>query len=204
MTEQQYSVVEIFTSVQGEGIFIGCTATFIRLSGCNLACSWCDTDHSKSEPLWIKQIVARCDVGMVVITGGEPGMYDLQPLLQALKEAGKFVTIETNGTYPIRERYKDLVNWVTCSPKPDAKYQIDKGCIPDELKYVVDDTFNLAVIPAEYLNPMNREWAVLIWLQPEGSTMVESAQKALGLALSEGKTGRIRVGIQMHKCLKFE
>lgn len=200
----KYPIVEIFTSVQGEGLFIGCATAFIRFSGCNLQCHFCDTDHTVKEELTVEEIVDKCNVAMVTITGGEPGLHNLAPLLEALAAEGKFVTIETNGTYPMRAQYGNLLNWVTCSPKADAGYQIVEGCIPDELKYVVDENFNLEVIPKEYLEPSNREWAVLIWLQPEGSTMIESAKRALQMVLNEGKLGRIRLGIQAHKCLQFE
>lgn len=199
-----YKVVEIFDSVQGEGVFMGCPATFIRLAACNLSCSWCDTNFEHFDEMEIKDIVAQATHPFVVITGGEPTIHDLQPLLVELKKQAKFIAIETNGTNPVRVVYKNLIDWVTCSPKPDNKYVIDEGCIPDELKYVVDDVFHISRIPWKYMDPNCSEWAVPIWLQPEGSNMQESAQKAFSIVTQDVKTGRLRLGIQMHKLLNLQ
>ncbi|WDU83038.1 7-carboxy-7-deazaguanine synthase QueE [Caloramator sp. Dgby_cultured_2] len=84
-----YRVNEIFHSVQGEGSYLGCPATFVRLSGCNLNCPWCDTDHSEKEFLTAKEIADRVEYEKVIITGGEPTIYDLEPLLLELKKEEK-------------------------------------------------------------------------------------------------------------------
>ena len=95
----RYPVIEVFASVQGEGTFSGLGADFIRLAGCNLRCSWCDTAHSydvtAATMLDVEEILAKWqfDQPIVVITGGEPTLYDLGPLVQALKARGNFVTL---------------------------------------------------------------------------------------------------------------
>jgi len=132
--EKQYPVVEIFHSIQGEGVHVGIPATFIRLAGCNLRCEWCDTkiswDDSNANTTSASDIEAAIQQNTVIITGGEPCLHDLNPLLMKIKEdatLGRKVFIETNGTYPINK--KDGVDWVTCSPKPKNNYMME--CVPD-------------------------------------------------------------------------
>ncbi len=101
-------VSEIFHSLQGEGELIGVPSVFIRLSGCNLRCSWCDTPFASWEPegenLSIEQILERVSahpVRHVVLTGGEPMIAaDIHGLASALKQLGHHITIETAGTVP--------------------------------------------------------------------------------------------------------
>jgi 7-cyano-7-deazaguanosine (preQ0) biosynthesis protein QueE len=124
----RYPIVEIFSSVQGEGTYSGVPVTFIRTGGCNLQCPWCDSKYSwesghKRSALTTEEIVEAVkkaekgvNVAMVVITGGEPSIHNLQALVDDLHRMGKYVAIETNGTNPIPEEWK--IDWVTCSPKP--------------------------------------------------------------------------------------
>lgn len=98
-----YEVTEIFTSIQGEGLRIGRPSTFVRLSRCNLSCSWCDTTYSWKAGEMVapavmppEHIAAEVHAPDVVITGGEPMLQPLGPLLDHLE--GRFVTVETNGT----------------------------------------------------------------------------------------------------------
>lgn len=96
-------IAEIFTSIQGEGIWTGVPSTFVRISGCNMRCRWCDTPYASWEPegdFWeIDQIVERVDADHAVLTGGEPMLFDpLEDLAQCLKNKGKTITIETAGT----------------------------------------------------------------------------------------------------------
>lgn len=107
---------EIFYSLQGEGFHTGTPALFIRFSGCNLKCSFCDTKHEEGEWMSDEDIVAKakeCPAKMVVLTGGEPSLWIDEAFVENLHQAGKYVCIETNGTHPI----PDSVDWITCSPK---------------------------------------------------------------------------------------
>jgi len=107
---------EIFYSLQGEGFHTGTPALFIRFSGCNLKCSFCDTKHEEGEWMSDEDIVAKakeCPAKMVVLTGGEPSLWIDEAFVEKLHQAGKYVCIETNGTHPI----PDSVDWITCSPK---------------------------------------------------------------------------------------
>lgn len=107
---------EIFYSLQGEGFHTGTPALFIRFSGCNLKCSFCDTKHEEGEWMSDEDIVAKakeCPAKMVVLTGGEPSLWIDEAFVEKLHQAGKYVCVETNGTHPI----PDSVDWITCSPK---------------------------------------------------------------------------------------
>ena len=194
----KYPVIEVFASVQGEGTFNGLGADFIRLAGCNLRCSWCDTVHSydvaAAAMLDPEELLARWrfDQPIVVITGGEPTLYDLGPLVQALKERGKYVTLETNGTNPVPADWG--IDWVTVSPKPDSNYVIN--CPANELKYVVDDNFSVDVIQVDKVPPRH------IYLQVE-SCKPESAARAVRIVTENPKL-QLRVGIQLHKVLNVE
>ena len=104
-----YPINEIFYSLQGEGYWSGRAAFFVRFAGCNLSCEFCDTDHTINEKLSHSQIIERilklADVklisevkaNMVVLTGGEPTIHDLNPLIKVLQDLGFYVALETNG-----------------------------------------------------------------------------------------------------------
>lgn len=117
MTVCKYQVNEIFYSLQGEGRWAGRPAVFIRFSGCNLRCPFCDTDFSRHTPMTLHQILDAIatwsDCHFVVLTGGEPSLQVDPPLLDALHAAGYYVAIETNGTRPLPPG----IDWVTVSPK---------------------------------------------------------------------------------------
>lgn len=195
-----YPIVEIFASIQGEGVHLGIPTTFVRFGGCNLHCSWCDTKfdnfHKQTIGEIMNQVVALAPQ-YVVFTGGEPTLHDLTRLLQELKASGYIMGIETNGTNPVESQYPNLFTWITCSPKSENKFQIHPGVQPNELKYVVDALFNVAFIPKQY-----RE--LPIWLQPEGSTMQESAQRAFEMVMKNPlHLANLRLGVQLHKIFEL-
>jgi len=109
-------VNELFYSLQGEGRNTGCAAIFLRLSGCNLNCPFCDTNHKPYTELTEEQIASQVSAypaSLVVITGGEPALQVTSHLIDLLHAAGKTVAIETNGTRLL----PDNIDWVTVSPK---------------------------------------------------------------------------------------
>ncbi len=109
-------VNEIFYSLQGEGRNSGRAAVFVRFSGCNLKCPFCDTDHSAFRPMDDEEILAevcRYPSSLVVLTGGEPALYIDDAFIGMLHGAGKYVAVETNGTRPLPPN----IDWVTVSPK---------------------------------------------------------------------------------------
>lgn len=146
----RYPVLEIFTSLQGEGFHMGKGTTFIRLAGCNLRCSWCDTqtafDIAQASKMSAMEIVSTYKIPHhhVVITGGEPTMYNLKPLVTELHKLDKYVAIETNGTNPVPPEWG--IDWITVSPKPESNYTLQ--CKANELKYVVDNHFDIDCIAA--------------------------------------------------------
>lgn len=113
-------VMEAFYTIQGEGYHSGRAAFFIRTALCDVGCVWCDVKESwTAEPHQITDIsdlidaVIASGTDFVVITGGEPTMYDLRPLTKELKKIGMEIAIETSGAYPIRGE----IDWICLSPK---------------------------------------------------------------------------------------
>lgn len=136
----KYPVMEHFYTLQGEGYYTGHAAYFIRLGGCDVGCVWCDVKESwpmEAHPTydvaemvaWVKQFPVK----IVVITGGEPTMHDLEPLTQALKAEGLKTHIETAGVYPLTGTW----DWVTLSPKKFKAPLQENMHLADELKVVV-------------------------------------------------------------------
>ena len=139
---------EIFYSLQGEGYHTGTPAIFVRFSGCNLKCDFCDTQHEEGKMMTDDEIIAevkKYPAVTVVLTGGEPSLWVDDELIDRLHQAGKYVTIETNGTRPLPV----AIDWVTCSPKQGAKLAIDRM---DEVKVVYEgqDISIFELLPAEH------------------------------------------------------
>lgn len=148
-----YRVNEIFYSLQGEGYYTGTPAVFLRFSGCNRKCHFCDTDHFEGTEMTADEIARSCaafPARHLVATGGEPLMQLDSALLRKLKAEGFYVQIETNGSLPVPPE----VDWVTCSPKA-APWAVDRV---DELKIVyegqdVEETASLFDAPRRFLQP---------------------------------------------------
>lgn len=151
---------ETFLSLQGEGRFTGMPAFFLRLSGCNLQCPFCDTQHQSYTERSEEDLVAealRHKPRHIIITGGEPALQLTQTFIDKLHGAGFFVHVETNGTRPLPED----IDWVTCSPKPP--HPIKDGLRIDELKVLyTGKDFSLP----DYLAPYIAEAEVQLYLQP--------------------------------------
>lgn len=111
---------EIFYSLQGEGRYTGTASTFIRFSGCNLKCDFCDTQHEDGQIMTDEDIVEKAKLfesRHVVLTGGEPSLWIDHDFVDLLHQNGFYVQIETNGTTPLPEN----IDWVTFSPKKNWK-----------------------------------------------------------------------------------
>ena len=130
-------VNEIFYSLQGEGHFAGTAAIFIRFSGCNLKCPFCDTQHecgNEMSPQDILSQIRQWPAHHIVVTGGEPALQVTDELISLLHRHGYFVQAETNGTIPL----PDSIDWITCSPKTD-RIVYEKV---DELKIVFNNNID--------------------------------------------------------------
>lgn len=138
---------EIFYSLQGEGFYTGTPSLFIRLSGCNLQCPFCDTEHIPYTDMTEREIIEeaeKCPAKHVVITGGEPSLQLTNSLVEGLHGVGKYVAVETNGTHELPSN----VDWITLSPK-DHFVQTDATIVLrrcNEIKVV----FTEQGIPNEY------------------------------------------------------
>ena len=129
-------VNEIFTSIQGEGVHTGVPMRFVRFSGCDMECDFCDTDHSNSIEVTRNWIVRECKGHThVCLTGGEPTIQkDLDFLIALLISEGHLVHLETNGRHAVIPR-KTL--WITCSPKlksGESIMQLPGLRVADEVK----------------------------------------------------------------------
>ena len=152
-----YRINEIFYSLQGEGFWTGTPMVFLRFSGCNLKCPFCDTDHTGYKEMSAEEIVAEVskvggECGRVCVTGGEPSLQLDRSLVEALHKAGFKIHIETNGTRILPEG----IDWVTVSPKVDVKGLKGNGTVvlekADEVKvvYLGADVEKWAEFPAKW------------------------------------------------------
>jgi 7-carboxy-7-deazaguanine synthase len=139
--------MEIFYTIQGEGAWSGHASYFVRLAGCEVGCVWCDVkeswDASAYPNLTTEEIIAKLEptnCNMVVITGGEPAMYDLNALCNGLKNKGYQVHIETSGAYAL----KGTFDWVCFSPKKFKKPIENFGLLADELKVIIFNKSDLS------------------------------------------------------------
>jgi organic radical activating enzyme len=164
---QQYPVMEMFYSLQGEGYHQGKAAYFIRLAGCDVGCVWCDVkeswDASKHPVLSIEQIVHSAlqhPARLAIITGGEPLLYNLNPLTAALKAVGFQTNIETSGSSTMSGQW----DWVCLSPKKFKAPLPENLPLASELKVVIfnNSDFDWAETYAKQVAPDCK-----LYLQPE-------------------------------------
>lgn len=199
---KKYPVAEHFLSVQGEGCHMGRRAYFVRMFGCNVKCPWCD-----SKTAWQGNPAGEMSAGkilesaetsraeIVVITGGEPCIHDLAPLLKLLNSAGLKVHLETSGTLPIVESDSARFDWIALSPKIFHPPLVETLLRADELKLIVSSPVELDA----YSRIVSASRASSIWLHPEWS---RAEDKSLLKALSDfvAKNGNpFRLGWQLHK-----
>lgn len=217
-----YKVNEIFETIQGEGSYTGTPAVFVRLQGCPVGCAWCDTKQtweinpeqevplavmlekqSESEHWSILDATALLalfnaqgfQAKHVVITGGEPCMYDLNPLCRLLHQAGYSTQIETSGTFKISAPSQ---TWVTVSPKVNMKggYKVLDSALDraNEIKHPVAQEKHIEQLLAllERVDSTGK----LIYLQP-----ISQQRRATELAIASCKRYNWRLSVQVHKYL---
>lgn len=193
-------VMEHFYTIQGEGSFTGVPAYFVRLAGCDVGCVWCDVKESweaGDHPVHsVNEIVEMVSAGVgesVVVTGGEPLMYNLDGLTAALKKAGKKTHIETSGAHPLSGSW----DWVCFSPK---KFKAPHESIypaANELKVVVfnKSDFDFAEKHAALVGA-----DCLLFLQPEWGK-----EKTMAAEIVEyvKRNPKWRISLQTHKYLNI-
>lgn len=162
-----YHVMEHFYTLQGEGFHQGKAAYFVRLAGCDVGCVWCDVKDSwqkdKHPVMSVNEIVAeiqKTPTQMVVITGGEPLMYDLLPLTTALHQLNYQVNIETSGAYPLSGN----IDWICVSPKKFKAPLEEVLPFAHELKVVIFNTSDF-LWAEKYAAKVNNQCK--LFLQPE-------------------------------------
>jgi organic radical activating enzyme len=137
---EKLPVMEQFYTLQGEGVYTGCPAYFIRLAGCDVGCVWCDvkeswnaSDHPKKLVSELVNEVVESGANRVIITGGEPLMHNLDELTKRLREKGIKTHLETSGTHPLTGEW----DWITFSPKKFKKPTDEIFQKANELKVIV-------------------------------------------------------------------
>jgi len=189
-------LVEEFYSIQGEGYHAGKAAYFIRLGGCDVGCSWCDTRFAWDSDVYpmtsTDEIIKRAagsGADSVVVTGGEPLMWNLGPLTSGLKRNNICTFIETSGAYPLSGKW----DWICLSPKRNM-FPVTEICRrADELKVIVlsRDDFGLAEKCRENVGRKCR-----LFLQPEWSRFEEIIPAIVDYVRNNPAW---RISLQVHK-----
>ena len=192
-------LMEEFYTIQGEGFHTGTAAYFIRIGGCDVGCHWCDVKESWNAalhpPTNTDLIVENASKfsETVVVTGGEPLMWDMTVLTEKLKQKNLKVHIETSGAYPLSGTW----DWICLSPKKNklpTKTVYDNA---DELKVIIHNKhdFIFAEEQAEKINPN-----AILFLQPEWSKKEEMTPQIVAYVMEHPKW---RVSLQTHKYLNI-
>lgn len=215
----------MFETIQGEGVFTGVPAVFVRLQECPVGCAWCDTkqtwEANEQDQLSFDQIIVKtvdspnwCSASAqqiiamyqsqgytakhIVITGGEPCIYDLVPLTQAFEEIGCQCQIETSGTFEVRAT-KDT--WVTVSPKVAMKGKlpvIESALLrANEIKHPVATDKDIENLD-QLLQSANVPESTVIALQP-----ISQKPRATQLCIDTCVARNWRLSIQTHKYLSI-
>lgn len=196
----KYKVSEIFYSIQGEGLNQGLPFVFIRFSGCNLRCVWCDTKYAwkNGEEMELEEIVKevkKFKCKNICITGGEPYLQNLFPIFERLKKEKLFISVETNGTI-----WQDIkFDWITVSPKREGGkyhkngYDIRFRKVASEFKYVITGKDDFEFIDNEIKKP--------IILQPVDNNFEIS--KLIIDYIKNNPDRNYRIKLQLHKILKI-
>ena len=218
-----YKINEIFETIQGEGQYTGTPSLFVRLQGCPVGCSWCDTkqtwEQDEQDKVPVELMIAKTGddpkwstmtaqqvldlfiqqgyrAKHVVITGGEPCMFDLMPLCELLHSQGYSTQIETSGTFEIQA---PEATWVTVSPKVNMKggYEILASCMAraNEVKHPVARELHVEELKALLASkPISDN--TLVYLQP-----ISQKTSATKLAIDTCIQNNWRLSIQTHKYL---
>jgi 7-carboxy-7-deazaguanine synthase len=193
-------LMEAFYTVQGEGLHAGKAAYFIRLAGCDVGCVWCDVKESWDASAYPRVSVAQMaedaqasGANLVVITGGEPAMYDLTALCDALHDRGMAVHIETSAAHEIRGQF----DWVTLSPKKFKAPLPTELSKADELKIIVFNKSDFEWAET-YAGQVSNDCVLL--LQPEWDKRDSMAPMLVDYVKTHPQW---RISLQTHKILQI-
>lgn len=211
-------VNEIFETMQGEATYTGTPAVFVRFQGCPVGCHWCDTKHTwenkpekvimitgmlmkfEDEDTYsnmtvpeLMEVLNQFKARHIVLTGGEPCMYDLNDITSAIIQSGKTVQIETSGTFPIR-CHPDA--FVTVSPKLDMAGGLDvmkeSYARANEIKFPIGKEVDFQKLAERVMPYVPRETPV--WMQP-----LSQNKTATNLCVNKATEHNMKVSIQTHK-----
>ena len=197
-----FRVNNIFYSLQGEGRNTGRAAVFIRFAGCNLRCSFCDTEFNTYREMSGEDILAAISgypSHFVVLTGGEPTLQVDEAFVNLLHQQGYEVAMESNGTRPAPQN----LDWLTVSPKEGGKWDKnnDNCRQPDEIKIVFDDEIN----PEEIIAHSSFLIPPLLYLQPCDTGDAERNRVITQACVDYIKAHpRWRLSLQTHKLIDIE
>lgn len=193
-------VMEEFYTLQGEGYNMGKAAYFVRVGGCDVGCSWCDSKESWNAKLFppvpVSDVVARAaatPAKTVVVTGGEPSSYPMDIFTQALKEKGITVMVETSGAYSLT----GVWDWVCLSPKKNMPPRNENYQLANELKVIIHNRGDLqwAERNAKLVNADCH-----LFLQPEWSVADKMMEILTEYVM---KHPRWRISLQAHKYMRI-
>lgn len=193
-------IVEIFYSLQGEGSRTGQATVFVRMAGCSLACSFCDTDFRVRREMTVDEVVAEVlgyNCPWVCLTGGEPTLFDLQELCDRLHAHGIRLQIETNGQHP---RPSWNLDHITVSPKESEGGQLAPWYLNHaaEFKVVIDNLEDLERARA-YPTP-GYAGGPLLYIQPNA---LNPSAVRLCIEAVKAEPARFRLSLQTHKLLQI-
>lgn len=220
-----YPIHERFSTFQGEGVHVGRPAFFIRTYGCPVHCPWCDSAGTW-HPDWIPEKIQKMTPGQladevdagpkvdfVVITGGEPTVFDLQPLTHYLQQYGYPVHLETSGSFKIHgldctdvsEGIRGGIDWITLSPKRWKLPLAENVKAADEFKFIIENKEDIIFYENVLLTlGFGRSREVPIWLHPEwGHREDPVVLGAISDAVKIGR-GKFRAGWQLHKLYQVD
>ncbi|MEZ5026029.1 MAG: 7-carboxy-7-deazaguanine synthase QueE [Chitinophagales bacterium] len=199
-TQTQIPVMEHFYTIQGEGAFSGHAAYFIRLAGCDVGCVWCDVKESwtveEHQLIFIDDLIKEIKkhpTKLIVLTGGEPLMYDLTSLTSTLIKNGYQLNIETSGAYPISGN----LDWICVSPKKFKKPLPEVLTKANELKCIIynKSDFSFAEENARFTNKNCR-----LLLQPEWSKQAQMLPLIVDYVKANPKW---QISLQTHKFMNI-
>ena len=190
--------METFYSIQGEGFYAGRPAYFIRLGGCDVGCGWCDVkeswDHGEHEIINVNKIVSGVNnEGIVVVTGGEPLMWDMNILTKELKKNKNSVHLETSGAHDVSGKW----DWICLSPKKRKSPLAEVYKKANELKIIVFNKHDLKYAE-EQAKKVSKN--CMLYLQPEWEKREEMIPLIVDYVMNNTKW---KISLQTHKYLNI-